>query len=244
MPTKLLYLDDSNIFTCSALIIEIKKTEEGKEVVITDQTVFYPQGGGQPYDTGEIVSCTSIFSVEEVRFIDGFVYHIGHFKKGIMHIKEKTNLFVNEARRTVNRRYHTAGHIIDIAIKQFDNRLTPVKGFHFPEGAYVEYQGLIDESKKEELRSVLQSKVDDIIHMELPVSWKVVQKEQLSMYCDFVPSWIPENKPIRIVQIGEFRAHPCGGTHIRNTKEIKKMLIEKVSSKKGNTRISYSLIAL
>ena len=48
-PTKLLYLADMQQLECKALIVEISKQDD-KDVIVLDQTVFYPQGGGQPFD--------------------------------------------------------------------------------------------------------------------------------------------------------------------------------------------------
>lgn len=239
--TKLLYMEDSYVLQEKACVVEMKKDEAGKDVIVLDQTFFYPQGGGQPYDIGSITSESAVFRVQEVRFIEGLVHHIGFFEKGSITVGEQVVMAIDETRRLFNRRNHTSGHLIDIAIKQFDPSFIPIKGFHFPQGAYVEYQGLIDELKKTELLGFLQKTVKELIQSQLAVKTQFVSKNELAQYCDFVPPWLPEDKPIRIVQIGENKAHPCGGTHVKNTSEIGNLVIEKVTNKKGNTRISYSL---
>jgi len=78
-PTKLLYLEDMQQLECEAFVDSIDQ-KDGKTVLYLDQTVFYPQGGGQPYDTGVISTDDTKFIVEEVRFVDGLVLHIGHFE--------------------------------------------------------------------------------------------------------------------------------------------------------------------
>jgi alanyl-tRNA synthetase len=55
MNTKLLYLEDMDNCSCVAKVAEVI-SEDGRAVVILDQTIYYPQGGGQPYDTGTITS--------------------------------------------------------------------------------------------------------------------------------------------------------------------------------------------
>ena len=49
--------------------------EDGRQAVILDSTIFHPQGGGQPADTGFITSPSSDlkFMVEDVRLKDGLV---------------------------------------------------------------------------------------------------------------------------------------------------------------------------
>ena len=80
--TKLKYLDDTYLFESKAIFIETKEDEKRK-VVILDETIFYPQGGGQPADHGEIVSKDTVFTVTDVRLDeDGTVWHFGEFKNG------------------------------------------------------------------------------------------------------------------------------------------------------------------
>lgn len=55
--TKLLCLEEMNALSCTAEVVDIFE-EDGKTVAVLDQTVFYPQGGGQPYDKGK--SCLGI----------------------------------------------------------------------------------------------------------------------------------------------------------------------------------------
>ncbi len=52
--TKLLYLDDSYLKECDAIIQSVAGNE-----VILDQTIFYPRGGGQPSDTGKMIKTDS-----------------------------------------------------------------------------------------------------------------------------------------------------------------------------------------
>jgi len=235
-------MDDSYKLQDSAIYIDIIQTEGGKTALILDQTIFYPQGGGQPYDLGTITQEGNVFSVEEVRFKDGNVYHIGKFTQGVIEKGAQVTLHVDGERRKFNRRNHTAGHLIDVAIKNLGLSLTPAKGYHFPDGAYVEYIGLMDEAQKEELKSKIEAEVNRLIQLKLPMTAKQVTYDELKDLCDFVPDYLAHDKPIRVEKIGEYKAHPCGGTHVNNTEEVGGMKIEKIKSKSGNTRISYSII--
>ncbi len=241
IPTKLTYLDDSNKTEDTAVCIDVVQTEEGKTAVILDKTIFYPQGGGQPYDTGFIRKNEVTFDVVEVRWKDGSVYHIGSFSQGIFKTGEVLHLQVDTSRRNFNRRNHTAGHLIDIAVKNLHLSFTPVKGYHFPEGAYVEYAGAIHETERDEIKQKIEAEANRLIDSSNPVTASLVAYEELFKLCDFVPDYIPRDKPIRIVKVGVNKAHPCGGIHVNNTSEVKAITVDKIKNKGGNTRISYSI---
>jgi len=137
-PTKLLYLEEMQQLTCEAYVVNVDKKDD-KSVVYLDQTVFYPQGGGQPYDTGVISTDDSKFIVEEVRLADGLVLHIGHFEGQPFMQGEDVKCVVDEERRMLHTRLHSAGHVLDMAVSELGYEWVPGKGFHFPEGSYVEY---------------------------------------------------------------------------------------------------------
>ena len=80
-PTLRLYMTHPDQLTNEALVLEILD-ENNRKVLVLDQSSFYPQGGGQPYDKGSIESSNAFFEVEEVRAIDDCVKHYGQFIKG------------------------------------------------------------------------------------------------------------------------------------------------------------------
>lgn len=63
---KLLYLDDFVKTECAAVIVSVSQ-DDGKNSVVLDQTVFCPQGGGQPYDTDVIESSNGVFRKASTR---------------------------------------------------------------------------------------------------------------------------------------------------------------------------------
>ena len=69
--TEALYLKDSYLRECEATIASVK---DGKYIVL-DQTVFYPKGGGQPWDTGRIVKNGQGFNVIFVGKFSGEISH-------------------------------------------------------------------------------------------------------------------------------------------------------------------------
>ncbi len=238
-PTKLLYLEHMHDMQCNSHVEQVTQTN-GRTVVILDQTMLYAQGGGQPYDTGIIENEDTKFIVEEVRFVEGLVHHIGHFEGRTFMQGEDVHCRVNAERRTLNSRLHSAGHLVDMAVSQLEIEWTPGKGYHFPDNPYVEYGGELNPADVDKLIERLQQLCDQLIADDLPVSCSFVEPDELQQLCRFVPDNIPTGKPTRIVQFGDF-AVPCGGTHVRNLGELKQQTITKLKLKNKQIRVGYDV---
>ena len=79
-----------------------------------------------------------------------------------------------------NARIHSAGHLIDIAINRAGRSdLKPSKGYHYPEGPYVEYIGDVEEKDRESLAEQLTKHCADLIEAAKK-SEELVYREVLS----------------------------------------------------------------
>lgn len=240
MNTNLLYLENNNLLNSKAKVIDIVD-DEGKIGLILDQTIFYPQGGGQPYDKGMIENKNGRFIVEEVRFFDGLVKHYGHFENGTIKQKENVEISIDRKRRLLNSQIHSAGHLIDMVLDNLGFKWEPSKGYHFPEGPYVEYLESLEDLDKDKLIADLENNCNKIIHGGIPVTFKFVKLTEAQQLCHFVPQNIPQDKPLRIVLFGNW-ASPCGGTHVADLKEINGITIRKIKNiGEDSIRISYAL---
>jgi alanyl-tRNA synthetase len=243
-PTKLKYFEDSYLFTDSGKVLKVNVDENGKQFLVLDQSIFYPQGGGQPYDTGEISHETAVFKVNEVRFKDGFTYHFGEFVNGNIGEGDYVDLKIDEERRRLNCKLHSIGHLIDNAIHDLRliEGLIPSKGYHFPDGPYVEYVGELQGDLIEHARDV-ENKVNGYIKEGYDVKSEFVStKAELEGRCFFIPEHLPEGKPIRLVFVYGDIGEACGGTHVKNISEIGPIIIPKIKVKGGVTRVSYNLV--
>lgn len=238
-PTKLLYLEDFSVLTCQASILETLQSAEHTTIIL-DQTVFYPQGGGQPYDQGTITNHDTLFQVSEVRFFDGFVHHIGTYESGTFHIGDEVICSVDSTRRTLLSKLHSGGHLVDMAVVALGLPWKPGKGYHFPDGANVEYEGSLEGYDKEILLKQIQDKANEFIAQDLPVTMQFMEKEKMSEVCHFVPDNLPINKPSRVILFGSFGV-PCGGTHVTSLSKIGKLTIRKIKAEKGSIKVGYDV---
>lgn len=239
MTTKLLYMEDMQALTCEAQVKEVAHQED-RTIIYLDQTVFYPQGGGQPYDTGVISSETAKFNVEEVRFIDGKVLHIGHQHTGELKLGDTVKCAVDQDRRSLNTRLHSGGHLLDMAIYELGYDWKPTKGYHFPNGAYVEYQGDIEDEPKEEIIEKVNQQITDILSRGIKTELRFMSKEEMTRYCPHVPDYLPAGKPSRIVLYGDFGV-PCGGTHVAKLSDLGSVRVRKIKGQSGVLRAAYEL---
>lgn len=242
MTTKLLYLESLKYAPCTATVQALEQDEKGRTVVILNQTVFYPQGGGQPYDKGTITGPTGTFAVEEVRFVDDIVRHIGQITSGTINIGDTVSCEVDLSRRTLNSRLHSAGHVIDMAVVALQLPWMPGKAYHFPEGAYVEYAGTLNDTERDALRAAIEEACNRYTTASCATRLAFMSREEMCKACHFVPENLPENKPARVVFYGDFGI-PCGGTHVVNLIDIGPITIRKIKLEKGMIRVSYSVVA-
>jgi Ser-tRNA(Ala) deacylase AlaX len=238
--TTLRYLEHFCLLTDEATVLEVTP-EESQWVVVLDQTIFYPQGGGQPYDQGVIEGPHGALAVQEVRFVDGVVRHIGTIPHGTITVGETVKCVVDESRRNLHSRLHSAGHVVDMAVDALKLAWIPGKGFHFPEGPYVEYIGTLEGFDKEQLIKNLEQCCQKMIQENRQTSIQFVDKEDMKAICRFVPDNIPEGKPTRVVLFGDFGI-PCGGTHVSSLGEIQQITIRKIKAKGQTIRISYDIL--
>lgn len=248
--TELVYQSDTYQFECPARVREIQSSGE-KLRIILDRTIFYPQGGGQPTDTGCIKSRDGlkVFNVAFARLLPdtGIVEHEGTISTGgePFGAAEEVLLQVDKDRRILNSRLHSAGHLLDHAIQLLGIPLVGTKGYHFPDGPYVEYapQGEVDLSKSalERLQSQIEIKAREMIDECRSITVTRLKPGECSpeLYST-LPEKARQSEEVRLVRFENVPLEgPCGGTHLTNTRDIGKFGIRKVSQKKGLVKISY-----
>jgi Ser-tRNA(Ala) deacylase AlaX len=238
-PTKLLYLEDFTLLTSESQVLDIIH-ENNKDVVVLDQTIFYPQGGGQPYDTGSIEAHNGNFIVEEVRFAEGVVKHIGTFETGSFVAGDSVTCIVDQTRRALHSRIHSAGHVVDKALYDLQLPWIPGKGYHWPDGPYVEYVGSLDGVDKEKLKVEIEAQCAKFIATNPATKLVFMNKDAMHEVCHHVPDYLPEGKPARVVMLGDFGV-PCGGTHVSQLADIGTMTIRKIKADGPGIRVSYDV---
>ena len=234
--TKLIYLSDTYLANLNTKFKHELIDDIGIALLI-DQTIFYPQGGGQPSDVGYIKSENTKFKVTSVRLNElGLVLHYGEYIEGEFTEGEQVNLSIDFDKRILNARVHSAGHLLDCAVSSLKlAHLKPTKGFHFPEGPYVEYAGILE--NKNDWIDTIQEKINDLVKENIQISNYSLSFDEAAQK----NIWAPPGKSARVVDFEGFEVCGCGGTHVMSSSEIGVVNIRKIKVKKGVTRIAYSI---
>lgn len=258
-PTNRLYYNDTYLFESKSVVVGVeelpsldkKKPDEKVKAVVLEDTIFHPQGGGQPSDVGTIDSTDGkvSFNVTAVRanMETGVIYHYGEFlsESGILKSGDEVMLLVKSDERLKNARLHSAGHLIDQAMANIGYNLEPTKGYHFEDGPFVEYKGkLADPKEKETLPARLNEAIVKLIDDQIDTVMKMVNVEEaqavLGGECDL--SHLPQDKPVRLVSVAGMNC-PCGGTHVKNSEELKNLSVHKVKAKGGKLKVYYKFVS-
>lgn len=238
MSTVLAYLEDTYKFTDNAHVEYVADDARGSYCVL-DSTVFYPQGGGQPSDIGTIEAKGVQLPIGFVSFVDGDVRHYGDFSSISLEKGEEVTLYVDEAHRMQNAKAHTAGHLMYTIIESLDKNLIALKGYHFPDGSYVEFQGSPSFENTEIFITEVNTKISEVLNEATSVEASLIMSEELAVRWSNIPNNLPPGKPLRVVTIDNFHPTPCGGTHLKSLNELKSVIVTKVKRQKGNLKISY-----
>ncbi|KAL1969212.1 hypothetical protein VTN77DRAFT_466 [Rasamsonia byssochlamydoides] len=228
-----------------------KTAPDDDYVVATSETIFHPQGGGQPSDTGTMKSDNNkeiTFEVKMARKLsNGQILHAGSFisqadDKQIFSEGETVVQAVDNDKRDYHSRLHTAGHLIGLAVRQLADSIPNVselKANHAPGSSFVEFQGLIGGEHKD----AIQQKVTDMVMQSLPVNVCWWDERKVRECCTGVPDavTVPDDGLMRVVEVQGVGAYPCGGTHLPTTYDIGEVVVRKISRQKGISKISYEV---
>jgi Ser-tRNA(Ala) deacylase AlaX len=194
-----------------------KQATDDDHVVITAETVFHPQGGGQPSDEGIMETSTSKFQVASVRMdaiTDGQVLHFGRFTSGSQPFQEGeiVEQTIDSEKRLLYSRLHTAGHVLGAAVRHLLQDTVPnfdeLKASHFPDSAACEFQGSIEGKWKD----TIQKRVDEYIDKAMPVEidWWDEEDFKKNGLERLIPdkSLAPPGEKFRVVKIVGAEVYP------------------------------------
>jgi len=231
-PTELLYYEDPKKMEFQAKVL---KMIDDKFVAL-DKTYFYAESGGQKSDVGFIEN----FPVSDVQIVGDVVVHrvMGKLEEGKI-----VNCQVNEYRRDILKKHHTATHIVNAACRELlGNHVWQHGAEKTSDKARLDithYEPLTDEQVEK-----IEQKANEIVRKNIPVKIELLPRaeaEEKYGFRIYQGGVVPEDK-LRIVSIGNIDHEACGGMHCEKTSEVEFITILKTKRiQDGIDRIEFTV---
>ena len=208
------------VLTTQSDLAESLKEDMGGSI-ITGQSPFYAAMGGQCGDIGTISSATGTFVVEDTIKLQGDKQaHVGYVESGYISVNDEVDMKVDESYRSDTCKNHSATHLLHAALRS-------VLGKH------VEQAGSLVSNKrlrfdfthfaaltKEELKKI-EDTVNQNIRKALNVNTDLMNLEAARKSGAMALFGEKYKDDVRVVSMGDESKELCGGTHVKNTAEIK-----------------------
>lgn len=219
MPTTPLYLTDTDRRTFTATV---ERSRADPSRVVLDRTCFYPTGGGQPHDTGELRADGRTWRVTDVTGRATIEHELAG-EGGGDPPAEGTEVegVVDDDRRTGHERHHTAQHLLSaVLLTEFDAETTGNQVYADRARIDCAYPRFDDGDLDR-----IEARLNEVVADDLPVRWYELDRADAERdldpertRIDLLPDAVTE---VRIVEIGDsedpFDRTACAGTHVGST---------------------------
>ncbi len=218
MKTTKLFTEDAYQTTCTAKVVEVKTDEEGRQIVILDQTVFYALSGGQPGDTGTITGPYGAEKVIDTRYASDEKVLIYHYVESPtqLQVGDEVSCEINWERRHRLMRLHSLLHIAGMVFEEMYGKQECVGSNMNVEKGRFDYK-FFDQIDIEQLTSRTQQLIDE--------GREITTRGEEG------------NEVRRIWNMEPLGDMPCGGTHPRSSSEIGKIRLKRKGLSSQGQRI-------
>jgi misacylated tRNA(Ala) deacylase len=225
-----LFRHDATLTACAAVVTHVD--ERGVQL---DRTVFYPHGGGQAGDRGELVLADGrVVAVADTRKGErpGDVVHVlaNPDDLAALAIGAAVNARIDVHRRRAHMRFHPATHLLCALIPH------PVDGCSIT----ADYARLDFHMTDPLDKAAIEAGLDRLVAEAHPVSQRWITDAELDANPGLVRSMSVQpprgGGRVRLLEIDGVDLQPCGGTHVANTSEIGAVVVTKIEKKSATTR--------
>lgn len=217
-----IFYQDSYLKEYDTKVVSCVKEKDLYKVIL-EETIFYPEGGGQSSDLGKIEDANVIQVKREKD-------EIVHYIDSTLEVGQKVHLTIDWARRYDHMQNHTGEHILSGIIQKlygYEN-----VGFHMDEEKIqADYDGVLTQENIEEI----EYQINEVIHQNIPVVETYPTSEEL-VNLEYRSKKELSGK-VRIVSIDGVDICACCGTHVKSTAEVNLIKILSFEKHKTGTRI-------
>lgn len=222
--TRRLYYEDAYRLEFEATVVE-RREHDGRPAVVLDATAFYPESGGQPWDTGTLDGVEVLEVVEDA----GAILHVLASPLAADRVRGR----VDGARRADHRQQHTGQHVLSQAFWE----LLKGETLSFHMGAEVSTLEIGLKATSDADCERVEDRANAIVWEDREVKTYSVPEERIGE----VPLRRPPKKSglLRVVEVEGFDYSACGGTHVRRTGEIGLIRLGPTEKIRGNLRFEF-----
>ena len=214
----------------------IEEAKEGDSVeLITNQTPFYAESGGQVGDQGVIKTSTGKINVLDTQKKMGDLHvHVGKVSKGSIKVGDNVNLEIDVKRRKDAKAYHSATHLLHEALRRTLGKHVTQKGsLVSPEKLRFDFSHNKPIEKSEITK--IENLVNDMVSNSSDVKTRIMTPKEAVDNGALALFGEKYGDEVRVLSMGHenkkyFSTELCGGTHVANTAEIGKFKIISQSS--------------
>ena len=243
MTTKRIYQNDVYATENDAVITSVIE-KNGMDVIACDASVFFPEGGGQPSDTGSVAlsGATEIYPVTRAydESLEGDVWHITGAPAGTFSTGDRVTLKIDWNPRFRNMQRHCGEHMLS---GTFDSLFGGVnRGFHMGEEYITIDIDLDGRMLTDEELSLAERTVNEAIWADLPVTVTWFDDYESSLALP-VRKQVPHDGRVSVVTVGDpadpYDCIACCGTHPSRSSEVGLLAIYKREPNKGMNRVYF-----
>jgi len=233
------YLPDADDVT----EFEATVSEAGDDYLVLDGTYFYPEGGGQPADRGELSWEGGSATVTKVRKNHGDVRHYIEDVSGTLpKAGDEVRGEIDAERREAHRQMHTAQHVVSRVVLDEYGGETAGNQIH-ADRSRIDFEPVDfseeDVAKIERLSNEAIERDLEVTKAERPREEVEERTEEGRALLNLIPDHVD---PLRVVEIEGFDYCPCGGTHVDSLGEVGRVeIINRESKGEATERIEFVL---
>ena len=214
----------------------VDSASAGSDVeIITNQTPFYGESGGQVGDQGIIFNSDCKINIYDTQKKMGDLFvHMGKIESGSIKIGQSVNLEINLENRNNSKANHSATHLLHESLRRTLGKHVTQKGsLVSPERLRFDFSHNKPIEKKEmaQINQVVNQIVEDSTEVQTRIMTpkEAVKMGALALFGE------KYGEEVRVVFMGKesngfFSTELCGGTHVKNTKEVGKFKVISQSS--------------
>ncbi|TKX53688.1 alanine--tRNA ligase [Halorubrum sp. SP3] len=215
--TEKLFYDDQGRTEFEAVVLDVLEAEEGYDVVL-DQTMFYPEGGGQPADRGQLTVGETTVDVTDVQEVDGVVLHRADADPGK---GEFVRGQVDGDRRDRLRAHHTATHLIGHAAREvLGDHVRQAGAQKGTDSARLDVRHF-ERITREDVTAI-ERVANELVRDDVRVrqEWPDRNEAEAEHGFDLYQGGVPPGTNVRLIHVGDADVQACAGTHVDRTGEI------------------------